>query len=59
MYAKPHMLNLRSKEFIGISFVYTDILSYDAKRLQEPLFEIGVTSIEPMFKDRVSSFASC
>ena len=34
--------------------VYTDILSYDPQKLQNPPFEIGVTSIAPIFKDKVA-----
>lgn len=34
--------------------VYTDVLSYDPQKLQIPPFEIGVTSIAPVFKDKVA-----
>ena len=43
-----------AQKLIGNSLVYTDILSYDSEKLQEPPFEIGVTSIAPVFRDKVT-----
>ena len=42
-----------AQKLIGNSLVFTDILSYDSKKLQKPPFEINVTSIAPVFKDKV------
>ena len=43
-----------AQKLIGNKLVYTDILSYDLQKLREPPFEIGVISIAPVFKDKVS-----
>ena len=42
-----------AQKLIGNSLVFTDILSYDSAKLQQPPFEIAVTSIAPVFKDKV------
>lgn len=34
--------------------VYTDILSHDPAKLQRPSFEVEVTSIAPVYKDKVT-----
>lgn len=40
------------QKYVG-TLVYTDILSYDPQKLQRPPYEIEVTSIPPVFKDKV------
>ena len=42
-----------AQRMIGSKLVYTDILSYNSQKLQEPPFEIGVNSIPPVFRDKV------
>lgn len=44
-----------AQKLVGNKLVYTDILTYDSKKLQTPPFEIGVTSIAPVFQDKVSA----
>ncbi|KAL3152269.1 hypothetical protein ABBQ32_001346 [Trebouxia sp. C0010 RCD-2024] len=41
------------QKYVG-TLVYTDILSYDPQKLQRPPYEIEVTSIPPVFKDKTT-----
>ncbi len=49
----PSSVAKLAQKMIGNSLVNTDMLSYESKKLQEPPFEVGVTSIAPVLKDRV------
>ena len=56
----PSVIAKLVKRYVD-KLVYTDILSHDPAKLQRPPFETEVTSIAPVYKDKVaiSTISNC